>query len=185
MKRARARIHHRFLCSARLIFAAALLVLAPRITQAQDWQTFRYPADGFSAAFPTMPHQDNRDIETQAGKVELRSYTLEVDEVALFIGVCDYGTKAEGTAADDMLEGAKNGALQNSKAQLTRESKIAIGGYKGLEFESESDGTHYIARIYMVGTRMFQTLVVYPSASPYPDATRFLDSFQLLTHEGN
>jgi hypothetical protein len=158
------------------------LLVAPHRAPAQDWQTFKYPASAFSAAFPAAPQEDTRQIETSAGSVELHTYTLEMDQVALFVGVCDYGSKAEGNNADAMLEGAKKGALENSKAQLTRESKISLGNNRGVEFESEGEGTHYIARIYLVGTIMYQTLVVYPSAGPYADATRFLDSFQLMAH---
>lgn len=162
----------------------ALFLLAARIgSGAQDWQTFKYAADGFTAAFPSEPQQRSHAVETQSGTIDMHSYALELDQIALFIGVCDYGAKADGTDVDAMLEDAKNGALQSSSSQLLRESKITLGSHHGLEYESEAEGTHYRARIYIVGTKMYQTLVVYPTASPYDDAQRFLDSFQLITRD--
>jgi len=168
-----------------LIAAVILLLPAACGAQAQDWQTFKYPADGFSAEFPSEPQQESKQIDAASGTVELHSYLFDLDHVALYVGVCDYGSQASGTDVDEMLEGAKNGALENSKAQLTRQAKIFLGSYHGVEFESEGENTHYIARIYIVGSKMYQTLVVYPSSTPYADAAHFLNSFQLLAHEKN
>jgi hypothetical protein len=98
----------------------------------------------------------------------------------MFVGVCDYGNATAGKDPDTLLQGAKNGALQNSNSHLTRETKITLGIYHGLEFEAESDAAHFYARIYMEGSTLYQTLVVYPLGSPYPDTVRFLDSFQLI-----
>ena len=103
--------------------------------------------------------------------------------MALFIGVCDYGTAAQGTESDAMLEGAKKGALSNSKSHLTSERKVTLGVYPGIAFESESESAHFSARIYMVGTTLYQTLVVSPLNNEYPDTARFLDSFQLIARD--
>jgi hypothetical protein len=169
-----------------LLLGAVFLLFTPALRiQAQDWQTFKYPSDGFSATFPVAPNEDSRQVETQSGTVELHSYTLELDQVAFFVGVCDYGSKADGSGVDAMLEGAMNGALESSKAHLTRQSKILLGHYHGLEYESDSEEMHYTTRVYMVGSRMYQMLVVYPLASPFAETRRFLDSFQLLGREPN
>jgi len=169
-----------------LLIAAAILPLTMTVgTKAQDWKTFKYPSDGFSATFPVAPKEDSREIETPAGTAELHGYTLEVDQAALFIGVCNYGSKADRNDVEAMLEDAKNGALEDSKAKLTRESKILLGRYRGLEFESDGEEMHYITRFYVVGSTMYQTLVVYPLSSPFTDSRRFLDSFQLLGRQQN
>jgi hypothetical protein len=169
-----------------LLLAAVFFLVAPAVrTHAQDWSTFKYPTDGFSATFPVAPNEDTRLIETQSGTVELHGYTLELDQVAFFVGVCDYGSMADGGGVDAMLEGAMNGALETSKAHLTHESKISLGHYHGLEYESESEEMHYTTRVYMVGNTMYQMLVVYPLSSPFSETRRFLDSFQLLGRETN
>lgn len=169
--------HHRLRGCA--LFAAAAAA------QTADWKTYSYPADGFSASYPSAPEVQKRDVPTDAGSFELRSYIAQVGESALFVGVCDYGTQVAGKDPDVMLQGARNGALQNSKSHLVSEKKITLGIYHGIEFESESDAAHFSARIYMVGTTLYQTLVVAPLANRYTDTVRFLDSFQLIARTSN
>jgi hypothetical protein len=166
------------------VIAGLLIAVAAR-AQAPGWQTYSYPSDGFSASYPSQPQLSSKEISTDAGPFELRSYMVEAGDVALFVGVCDYGSKASGNDPDQMLQGAKNGALSNSKSHLITERRITLGVYPGLAFESESDdgSAHFTARVYMVGTTLYQTLVVNPIGKPYSDAQRFLDSFQLIARD--
>lgn len=174
--------------------AAALRVQEPAIAAAaqspapapvQEWKSYSYPADGFSVLFPVEPQLSKRDVPTAKGSFELRSYIAEMEPVALFVGVCDYGSAVAGETPDTELQGAKNGALQNSKSHLVREKPVTLGIYKGLEFEAESDSAHFYARIYVVGSTLYQTLAVYPNDKPYDGTERFLDSFQLIARARN
>ena len=54
-----------------------------------------------------------------------------------------------------------------------------------MEFESENDTLHLTVRVYLVGTRLYQVLVGYPISTPFKDAARFLDSFQLIPRTSN
>jgi hypothetical protein len=172
-------------CVSVLCLAAALGAQTPSSqptgAQTPNWETYSYSADGFSASFPAQPEESKRSVPTDAGTFELRAYVAEAGQVALFVGVCDYGTAAEGKDPDTLLQGAKGGALQNSNSHLVSEKKIMFGIYHGLEFESESDAAHFTARIYIVGNTLYQTLVVSPLGHPYADTARFLDSFQLIS----
>ena len=136
--------------------------------------------DGFSASFPAAPEEQKQNVPTGGGTFELRAYIGTDGEVAMFVGVCDYGNCDRGQDPQTMLEGAKNGALQNVNAHLLSETKTTLGIYHGLRFEAESDTTHFSVRIYIVGTTLYQTLVVVPLGKPYADTARFLDSFQLI-----
>jgi len=173
----------------RIVVYAALLCFATlglsAQTQQPQWKTYSYGGDGFSASFPSEPGLQKKNVDTKAGPFELRSYVVMEDTAALFVGVCDYGDNGADTDADTRLQGAKNGALESSKSHLVSEEKITLGIYRGLKFESESDNAHFSARIYMVGTTLYQTLVVAPLGSKYADETRFLDSFQLIPRERN
>jgi len=181
-------------CVAAACFAAVLGAQAPAAqtpaaqapaaqtpaAQAPNWQTYTYSADGFSASFPSNPELQKKNIPTDAGTFELRSYIGEDGEVAVFVGVTDYGAQIQGKDPNTLLQGAKNGAMESASAHLLREKPITLGVYQGLEFEAESDAAHFYARIYLVGTSLYQTLVVSPLGTPYPDTVRFLDSFQLI-----
>jgi len=175
-----------------LMFAGALIAQTPASPTpaastsqtpapgAPDWKTYSYAPDGFSASFPFAPEVQKRNIPTDAGSFELRSYIGTDGDVAMFVGVCDYGSQTAGKDPNLLLQGAKDGALENSKSHLVSEKSITLGIYPGLTFEAESDSAHFSARIYIVGSTLYQTLVVYPLGKPYADATRFLDSFQLI-----
>lgn len=170
----------------RFAVCVALLSIAFALNaRAQDWKSYSYPADGFSASYPSEPELQKRDVPTDAGSFQLRSYIAQVAPVALFIGVCDYGTQAAGKDSNTMLQGAKNGALSNSNSHLVSEKKITLGIYPGVEFEAESDAAHFSARIYVVGSTLYQTLVVSPIGKPYEGTVRFLDSFQLIARVSN
>jgi len=162
------------------VAASGLILAASLQAQAPTWKTYSFPADGFSASYPSEPEVQKRDIPTEAGSFQLRSYIAQVAPVALFVGVCDYGSTMAGKDPNESLQGAKNGALSKSNSHLTREKKITLGVYPGVEFESESDAAHFYARIYLVGTTLYQTLVVEPLGKPFPDTLHFLDSFQLI-----
>lgn len=165
-----------------LSFAAALgaQTAATQTAQVPTWKSYSYSVDGFSASFPSVPDLQKKEVPTEAGTFQLRSYIATEGNVAMFVGICDYGSKTNGQNPDVLLQGAKNGALQNSNSHLLSETKTTLGIYHGLTFEAESDQAHFSARVYMVGSTLYQTLVVSELGKPYADTTRFLDSFQLI-----
>jgi hypothetical protein len=168
--------------------SVAVCAQAPPATapSAPSWKTYSYSADGFSASFPFEPNPTKKNVSTERGLFELRSYIAEDASKALFVGVCDYGNATQGMDVDTILDGAKDGALKNSNSHLVGTlRKITLGTYPGLAFESESDQAHYSARIYLVGTTLYQVLVVASIQKPYADSQRFLDSFQLIARNKN
>jgi hypothetical protein len=152
---------------------------------APNWQSYSYPAEGFSAVFPFAPQFQKQNVPTDAGSFELRSYLVEVGSSAVYVGICDYGTAVQGKSPDDVLSGAQAGALTNIKGHLISSSKITLGVYPGLTLEAENDSMHFSARIYLVGSTLYQTLVAAPLSQPFPDVQRFLDSFQLIARTQN
>jgi len=147
---------------------------------APEWKTYSYADEGFSASFPSEPQFSKRDVPTEKGSFELRTYLVELDPVAVFVGICDYGSATAGRDPDNVLQGAESGALTNSNSHLISDRKMTLGIYHGIAFEAESDSAHFSARIYYVGSTLYQTLVVYPIGKPYDGTARFLDSFQLI-----
>ena len=161
----------------RFTLAVALLSFAAALgAQAQQWKTYSYPEDGFSAAFPAEPQMQKKDVPADKGNRELRIYLANDDPAGMMVGVGDYGAEAAGQDPNVLLQIAKN------KISYTplKEKKITLSGYPGLELEGEGDSNHYIIRIFFVGTILYQMQVAYPSDTPYANAKRFLDSFRLI-----
>ena len=161
-------------CVALLSFTATLGAQTPA------WKTYSYPADGFSASYPSEPTLQKKNVPTEKGSFELRAYLAEDGQAALFVGVCDYGSAVSDRTPDQVLDGAQQGAIENVSAHLLRGKKITLGVYPGREFEADNDTMHFTARIYLVGSTLYQTLTAAPLAQPYTGITRFLDSFQLI-----
>jgi hypothetical protein len=168
-----------------IVLAAALFLSASHTAQAQDFKTYTYSSDGFSAAFPAQPTLQKKDVPTEKGSFELRAYLAEDGEAAVFVGVCDYGSAIADRTADMVLDGAQDGAISNVSGHLVSGKKITLGIYQGREFQADNDTMHFTARIYLVGTTLYQTLVAAPISKPYPSVTRFLDSFQLIARTAN
>jgi len=140
------------------------------------WKTYRYPADGFSAAFPSTPKVSS----TQVGPLNMRTYVSVVSDTTVLFVIVSKNGDFKGRDLDEMLKGAENAALQNTNSKLIRDTKTTLGVYHGLEFESEGEATHMFVRMYVVGTSLYQILVGSPSGSPYADTKRFLNSFTLI-----
>ncbi|MGA2350222.1 MAG: hypothetical protein ABSF70_07310 [Terracidiphilus sp.] len=175
------------------VLVAALLLTAGLGAQATvapaapspEWKTYSYAADGFSASFPSEPSLQKNNVPTAKGSFELRAYLAIDGEAAVFAGVCDYGSAVADRTPDEALDGAQQGAIDNVKAHLVRGRKITLGVYPGREFEAENDTMHFTARVYLVGTTLYQTLIAAPLAKPYAGVPRFLDSFQLIARVKN
>jgi len=169
-------------------FAAALTAQATPTTQpppTPNWKTYSYSSDGFSTSFPFEPQFSKRDVPTDKGSFELRAYLVEDGQAALYVGVCDYGSAISDRTPDQVLDGAQQGAIDNVKGHLVRGKKITLGVYPGQEFDAENDTTHFTARIFLVGTTLYQTLTAAPLGQPYDGIPRFLNSFQLIARVSN
>jgi hypothetical protein len=158
-----------------IFFATVLKAQAPQS------KSYSYPSDGFQITFPAEPTLSKSNVETQAGPFELRSYVSAISSTAYYVGVCDYGKDAAGKDPDDMLQGAKDGAMANTNSHLIKEEKIKLSIVHGLAFECENDKAYFTARVYMAGSMLYQVVVIYPIGIAPPDATSFLDSFGLIT----
>lgn len=157
---------------------------AVQTAAAQQWQTYSYPADGFSISAPGEPVATMEKVEGSVGTVQMHNYLLDMGTAALYASTSEDAIQPNADP-DEALKGAEKGAVSDFKGRLVSERKIALGSYPGVEMEADSDSAHFTARIYIVRSRLYLTLVVSAPGRPYPDATRFLDSFRLLPAVSN
>ncbi len=170
----------------RMSLCAALLGLAATGgAQTLQWKEYSYAADGFAVSFENVPDIQKKTVPTDAGPIELRTYSEQIGSVQLMVTVSDYGSALKVKDADAELEGAKNAAVKNAGARLVSEKKFMFDVYPGLEFEAESGTARFTARIYLVGSTLYQTLVAAPVGKPFAGTTEFLDSFKLIAKPGS
>jgi hypothetical protein len=165
-----------------LVFSVPLAAFP--FAAAQEWHTYSYPADGFSINAPAQPVASMQDVSGKAGTVEMHNYLLDMGTAAFYASTSN-DAMLPNSDPEEALKGAEQGAVSNLHGRLLSEKRIALGTYPGVEMEADSDNAHFTARIYVVRSRLYLTLVVSAPGKPYPDAARFLDSFRILPPVNN
>jgi len=159
----------------------ALLCLATALNaQAGKWKTYKYPADGFRASFPSEPKLERNQKEAKSGAILMNSYCAQVSTTYLCAAVIDQGPEATGLTPETLLNRTKLGVLAAPKARKLSQREIDLDGHKGVEIETASDTVHVFTRIYLVDQTIYQTLVTFPVDGSYTDTNRFLDSFKWI-----
>ena len=160
--------------------ATALVAQNPAPATKSGWKTFSCPADGFSVLLPSEPNLSKNDVPIGDSRVEMHSYIVLMDLGALFVGTADFNGTSSASDPASLLQSVKSFALKNAHAQVLNEKTMVLNDQVGLEFEAASERMHYFARFYVVGTRVYQTLVELRPGVDYPDKARFLDSFEVI-----
>jgi hypothetical protein len=150
-------------------------------------QEFKSEAGGFSVMTPAPLQEAVQPVETQSSKIDLHLFSAQQDEIAFFVGYCDYAPElARPDNAEQMLDGARDGSVGNTHGKLTSETTITLAGYPGREVVIEARGEDrppviIKGRLFMVENRLYQVTVVAPRARAGDKAIDdFLQSFKLL-----
>lgn len=148
-----------------------------------DFKPFISNEGGFSVLMPGAPNQKKQSVITTAGLLDLYLFTVELenDTTAYLATYVDYPENVVKTSnSDEVLSNVRDGQLDSQKGRLLSERFVAIGQYPGRELEIETASNYVRGRIYLVGTRLYQVLAVYPlDQRPADISRRFLDSFKL------
>jgi len=151
---------------------------------AATWKEFFSNEGSFSILMPGVPTEQTKRLNTKAGAIDMHLFILEQKNVAYFVSHIDYQEELLQQRNDDeILDGARNGAVKNVQGKLLSEVPISLDNYPGREIRIEtSDGKHTIqTRIYLVKNRLYQVMIVTPKENSFSkDVTKFLDSFKLL-----
>lgn len=159
-----------------------LIACAAARAQSGTWKTYSYPTDGFSISAPVELELNQQDVPTAAGTFTVHIHVAIADNAQLAAAMNDYGSAVDTGDPQAIVDGAMNGVVNHLKAHITQSGKITIGKHPGNSFEAESDQVHVSGRIYLVGSVLYQLLVITPVNQKYADAERFMDSFELIPH---
>jgi HEAT repeat protein len=140
------------------------------------WQEFRYPAGNFAVHFPGRPQR--LPGEMSGDPIQ---FGLETEEFGYVILYNDYPHITD-VSADEVLDGACDGALEDVRQVLQRKNITLEGGHPGRAYAAtDSEGDLIQGRVYLVRNRLYQTIVVTSCGRMNdPDTLRFLESFRLI-----
>jgi hypothetical protein len=167
--------------AAPLLLAVSLVLQAP--TPAGP---FTSEAGGFRVALPCVPKEAEQPFNTGVGPVALHSFSVDRDGTTYAATYSDYPETFALADPDRVLEGGIDGGVKGIKGKLLLKRNIALGGHPGREFSATTTGPGgapllYRARIYLVGTRLYQVVVCGPEAKVAGEAgDAILRSFALL-----
>ena len=146
------------------------------------WKEYSYADDGFALSAPSQPTLEKQQQPTVSGNIEMRQYSVDLtSDVQVVMSVSDF-PNANHAAPKDVLEGAVNGSIQNTKATKTSEKDIQLQQVPGIEFEAATGGYRLLGRYYWKNNRLFALMAVSPLGQPRPpDELRVLDSLRFVT----
>jgi hypothetical protein len=164
--------------------ALSLLVVSSGAdARAQDsWKEHRSDDCRCSATYPGTPQTRTQKMQSNVGNLDSKIIMLEVPNSAFYaLAYVDYPKDlAATTKPDEILNGARDGAVSKVKGSLKTETKTTMNGYPGRELRIEAPGDMVLlARIFIVKERLYQALVVVPKTrADAAENKKFLDGFK-------
>lgn len=163
------------------LFFATSLLAAPAFQQnsKSDWKEYSFESDGFAVSAPAEPAFTRQSQNTDAGTVEVHHYAIELGNNS---GVMISSAQFDNAQGDpkELLQNAKNGAINAMQAKITSEKEITLQDFPGIEFVAENANFHVRSRMYMVKGRLLTLLAIAPSNDKIPPLTdRVFDSFKI------
>jgi hypothetical protein len=181
-----------FLMSPRVLLAVLLPLLCLLLAACHpkmDWREFNAQDGGFSVLFPQKPGQGEHALTTPAGKVNMKMYSLRLDETALGAGYADFPATVDAPTLDlmrDALVRSLNGKVVSEKP-ITSAAQPGQAGLAGREVliqgsAGPSDKPVAIemrARLFARDKRYFQVVLAGRQGTfDANDADMFLGSFK-------
>lgn len=163
---------------------------APDTETTDDGVVVTSPDRDFVVTFPGEPVADSVEVPvdpTLTVTTEILAYET-ADGDALLASWVDYPDDFDSSDSDAVLEGARDGALDNVAGELTESEFITLDGRPGISFAADVEmmGVNgiYLARTFIDDTRLYQVVAIGTADTGFEaDGTAFLDSFQ-FTGEG-
>jgi TonB family protein len=178
---------------ASVVRAQSVVVKAPPEADARNWKEFAPPGEGFSVLLPGVPRKQTQQKPMPDGKnmpVYIYSLNTSVEYVVIH---SDFPFTVTGPEmSKKILDVGAQGAAKPGERELLQVREISLGEHPGRDIKVRiiSNGATGRARIYLVGSRLYQTIIATPSEDGAPEsavkfnedaAAKFLDSFKLTT----
>ena len=150
------------------------------------WREVRSLEGGFSVEMPGKPEIQTQARATIFGVIRPVVYLVDHPEAQYLLNYADYPPGLVGESTPDViLDGAVLGLVSDTGGSLQAVEAIELQGYPGREVHvTAPDGRSEIrARIYLVGERLYQLLVLASvEVDVAADTARYFDSLSLFAY---
>ena len=166
------------------IAVLALLVTFIVGADKPKWAAFASPEGRFEILMPGEVKQFTVEVENEFGPGVLHMNVATTGEGAMLVANwVDYPPDLAADLPEQLLDGSREGALDNLGGKLISEKEIKLGRHSGREIliEVPKQDRLFRVRVYLVGNRLYQTVVFGPPKFvKSKEAERYLNSFKLL-----
>jgi hypothetical protein len=146
-----------------------------------NWQPFN--GDKFTVNMPGTPVKNDTTVPSAIGPIPVHIYALDNGGDAYFVGYSEYPSDAFASRdPEKLLDGARDGAVNNIQGEVTEEHPISLSGYTGREVtgKSTSQNISFTYRFFLANPRLYMAFYYKYGDQPLTaDGRKFLDSFQI------
>jgi hypothetical protein len=168
--------------SSNLLLAASLPLLLASQSSGSDWTQFSPAGGGFTVLMPGTPTEHTDKLATKAGSAEVSYFLAESMAVTYVVSCSKFAKEAvKPETLEKRLDNARDGAVESSGGNLKSEKALKLGPHPGRELLLQGSKAFVRTRIYAVGNRLYQTMVVSKKENAHAaDAAKFLESFKIV-----
>ncbi len=172
------------------LMASGIGSLAFQYLNRTKYQEFESTVGGFLVRTPVKLKEEMQTIDTPAGKLELYMFSGQKNQIGYVVGYMDYPQELASSSPQELLDNARNGAvnnlLGNLQGKLVSETRVSIGGNPGREIvgDAKTSGVDMTLkqRCFLVQNRLFILSVsAQKSTDGIKESDSFLESFRLLS----
>lgn len=134
---------------------------APVESNPANWKELKSAAGGFSVSMPGEPQTESEPTDTEAGRVEIHSFTVETDLGTYYVSYTVFPKYSEEPSAVKSVLDAGRDEQVSKGARLLNEKEVKLtGGVVGLEWLIENEGLILRNRTFFVKGRLYQVMFV-------------------------
>ena len=144
------------------------------------WVRFTSELGRFSVLIPEIPTAETpKTVQSDHGPYTTHLYITKVQNNIYLIGWVDYDPNFNFNRQQE-LEANRDNFVNGVKATMTDSRPLTIDGYQAIEFIAETAERTFKSRVYMVGRRPYQIVVVSAKgAEDSVNVNRFFNSFKI------
>jgi len=146
------------------------------------FKEFRSTEGRFTVLMPGKPKRERQNADTAVGKVETIMFTAGPRKAVCIVAYSDYPEALISRAVPDkVLDGARDGAVNNINGKLISEKNISFHGLPARDLQIEIPNKAFVnARLILKSPRFYQLMFIAPTNKSHEqDITKFFDSFKI------
>lgn len=138
----------------------------------------------FKIGFQGQPQMESQDVTTVVGDIKMHTFMeMKGATDAYMVSYNDYPAELiSGADAKNIVDGAKNGVVNQFGAKIVEEKPLTLGGNTGVMCKANSSSMYVVYYAYLVKNRLYQIMILKNGGFPnQQEVDAFHGSFELIS----